>query len=249
VAAVEAFADVVAADVGVVEDLLAVAVGEDPAFADDVAAVGDFQGLAELVVGQQDPDVEGVDQVADLLLDLADRLGVDARERLVEHDELGVGDEGAGDLGPPPLAARDHVGLGLADLAQAEAVDQVVEPLPALLAGHVASGFEDRHQVLFDRELAEDARVLGEVAHPGAGSEVHRQPGDVAAVERDGAAVGVDEADGHAEAGGLAGSVGPEEADDLALVDVELDPVHHLATAVPLLQGADFQQGHRFDPP
>ena len=68
--------------------------------------------------------------------------------------------------------------------------------------------------------------------------------GDVAAVEEDLAAVGVDQADGHPEARGLARPVGAEQADDLALVDVEVDAVDDLAASVPLLQAADFQQGH-----
>ena len=93
VADVEALADVVPANVGVVEDLLAVAVGEDSALADHVAAVGDFERFSELVVGQEDADVVLFDQGADLVLDLGDGLGVDAGERLVEHDHLGLGDQ------------------------------------------------------------------------------------------------------------------------------------------------------------
>ena len=50
------------------------------------------------------------------VLDLADGLGVDPRERLVEEDQLGLGDERAGDLEPTTLAAGDPVGLGLADV-------------------------------------------------------------------------------------------------------------------------------------
>ena len=73
--------------------------------------------------------------------------------------------------------------------------------------------------------------------------------GDVAAVEDDGAAVGVDQADGHPEAGRLARPVGPEQTDDLALVHLEVDAVDHLAASVPLLQATGFEQGHRLDPP
>ena len=58
------------------------------------------------------------------------------------------------------------------------------------------------------------------------------------------AAVGVDQADRHPEAGRLARPVGAEQADDLALVDLEIDPVDHLAAPIPLLQAADFEQGH-----
>ena len=55
VADVEALADVMPAHLGVVENLLAVAVDEDAPLADQVAAVRDFQGLAKLVVGQRMP--------------------------------------------------------------------------------------------------------------------------------------------------------------------------------------------------
>ena len=63
-------------------------------------------------------------------------------------------------------------------------------------------------QVLLHGELAEDARLLGQVAHPAvAGAAVHRPAGDVDAVEEDLAGVGLDHAAGHAETGGLAGPV------------------------------------------
>ena len=75
--------------------------------------------------------------------------------------------------------------------------------------------------------------------------QIHGQMGDVLAVEEDLAVVGRDLAGGHAEAGGLAGAVGAEQADDLADIDLEIDAVHNLAPAVKLHQPAHFQDGHR----
>ena len=43
----------------------------------------------------------------------------------------------------------------------------------------------------------------------------------------------------------LPAPLGPEQPDDLAAVHVEIDPVDHLAAAVPLFQPADLEQGHR----
>ena len=129
VADVEAFTDVVPANVGVLENLLAIAVRENAPLADQVAAIGDLERLAELVVGQQNADVVLLDQGADLVLDLGDRLGIDAGERLVEHDHLGFGDQRPGNFQPPALATRDTVGLGLADLGQAELIEQLVLPV------------------------------------------------------------------------------------------------------------------------
>ena len=41
-------------------------------------------------------------------------------ERLGEEDQLRLGDQGRRDLEPAPLSTRDAVGLGLADVGQAE---------------------------------------------------------------------------------------------------------------------------------
>src|SRR2546426_10816476 len=56
--------------------------------------------------------------------------------------------------------------------------------------------------------------------------------GDVLAIEANGAAARVQEADDGLEGGGLAGAVGPDDAHDLAGVDVERDPVEDVDLAV-----------------
>src|SRR5262249_48699088 len=98
--------------------------------------------------------------------------------------------------------------------------------------------------VLLDGELAEDAGLLGEVAHAEPGPLVHRQGGDFLAGEVDAPGVGRDLAGGHAEAGGLAGAVGAGQADDLAGGGVEVDAVDDLAAAVELDEPAHFQDRH-----
>ena len=82
----------------------------------------------------------------------------------------------------------------------------------------MSTGLEDRLEVLPDGEPAEVAALLRQVADPPAGALVHRQVGDVLAVERDRAAVGDDHAQDHAEGGGLARAVAAEQADDLLLL-------------------------------
>ena len=57
-------------------------------------------------------------------------------------------------------------------------------------------------------------------------------------------ALGSISAAGHAEAGGLAGAVGAQQADDLAWVDLEIDAVHDAAAAVDLHQSLGFQHRH-----
>ena len=45
-------ADVVLSDIGIIDDRLAITVGEDSPFADHVGPVGHFESFAKLVVGQ-----------------------------------------------------------------------------------------------------------------------------------------------------------------------------------------------------
>ena len=65
-------------------------------------------------------------------LQLRDRDRVDARERLVEQEELRLDGQGAGDLGAPPLAAGEGPGLLPAQVRDAQVVEQLVEPAPLL---------------------------------------------------------------------------------------------------------------------
>ena len=92
------------AGLGMVQDFARAAVAQDLATTDDVAAVGDFERLADLMIGDPDRDPART-QVADDFLDAGDRHRIDARERLVEKNNLRIGDKGTGDLEPPPLAA------------------------------------------------------------------------------------------------------------------------------------------------
>ena len=64
-------------------------------------------------------------------------------------------------------------------------------------------------------------------------------PGRVLAEDADLAGVGRAEALQDLDGGGLAGAVGPENGDDLAAVDLEVDAAHDLAVAVGLAQAAD----------
>ena len=149
-------------------------------------------------------------QLADRVLDFRDRLGINAGERLVEQDQLRLGDERAGNLEPTALTARYAIGLRLADLGQPELVEKLVLSLDALLAIEMLARLQDRHQVVFHGQLLEDAGVLCKITHAGPRMEVHRQSRDVAAVEDDLAAIGGDQANRHPEAGGLARAVGTE---------------------------------------
>jgi hypothetical protein len=73
---------------------------------------------------------------------------------------------------------------------------------------------------------------------------VHGLVADVQVVDQYAALIGLDQADDHVEAGGLAGAVGAEQADDLAAVDRQADVTHDLAAFVALGQVLGFQGCH-----
>jgi len=117
VAHVEPLANVVPSHIRVVEDLLAVAVGEHASLADQVAAVGDLQRLSELVVSQEDAEVMLLDGAADLVL------GDDAELRAEERRTL------------EPFIGLDGGGMHLDETAY-------LRVLPVYAGGDVRWGLE-----------------------------------------------------------------------------------------------------------
>ena len=93
---------------------------------------------------------------------------------------------------------------------------------------------EDGEDVLLDRQSAEDRRLLRQVADALPGPDVHRIVGDVGVVQQDAARIRRGQPHDHRERRRLAGAVRPEQADDLARRDLELDALDHRATAVRL---------------
>jgi hypothetical protein len=109
---------------------------------------------------------------------------------------------------------------------------------------------EDGQDVLLHRQLAEDGRLLRQVADAAAGPLVHPQAGDVLAVRGARGRRRRDEADDHVEGRGLAGPVRAEEADHLARADPQVDPVDDRAASVGLGESlGDDRWGarHQFD--
>src|SRR6266550_3842561 len=89
----------------VVEDQLADRARDlDAPFEHDVGAVHDVERLLDVVIGDQHADA-AVTQSGDDRLDVVDGDGIDAGERLVQQQELRLGDERPRDLEPAPLPA------------------------------------------------------------------------------------------------------------------------------------------------
>ena len=182
------------------------------------------------MVGDDDSDVL-VLQLGDDVLDVLHGDRIDSRERLVQEDELRVDREGAGYFAAAPFTSGELDSETLADLREVEFVYQVLKSLLPFPLGHLGH-LHHRHNVVFDRHLAEDGSLLREVADTFLSPLVHRKLGDVLVVQEYPSAVRNDLPRDHIEAGGLAGSVRTEEAYDLSLVDFHRDALHDRPDAV-----------------
>src|SRR4030095_14537795 len=169
-------------------------------------------------------------EASDDLLDLADGDGIDAGEGLVEQEVAWVGHERPGDLQPPPLAARQRVGLVPGQWGEVELSKEHSKPRLPLLLGEV-HGLQDGEEILLDGELPEHRGLLGQVAHAHAAARIHGEIGDVLALEEDTAALRAQEPHDHVEGRGLPRPVRPEQPDDLPTLDVHADAIDDAAIA------------------
>ncbi len=122
--AAEGAAEVGAAYLLVVDDLFWRAVFEDMAVSDDQGAIANAQGLGDIVVGDKNAFSEFVLEPANFTLEVFDGDGIDAAERFVQEDELGIGDQCPGDFEFSPLAAAEGVGLLISLVGQPVLIQQ-----------------------------------------------------------------------------------------------------------------------------
>jgi len=168
-------------------------------------------------------------------------LGVEVGERLVEEEHIRVAHHRPGQGHPLPLTAGELPGLALQQPVDAEHLCR-----PLHLAGDAVPGcalrLEREGDVLCHREMRvervalEDHRDL-----PGARREIVDQPPadqDVAG------GLGLQSGD-HPEQRGLSTTRRPEEHQELALVDREVDAVHGGVTGELLAQCPRLDRGHR----
>uniref|UniRef100_A0A1I7Y9Y7 RNA polymerase beta subunit n=1 Tax=Steinernema glaseri TaxID=37863 RepID=A0A1I7Y9Y7_9BILA len=200
-------------------------------------------GFTDVVVGDQHADALGL-EVVDDLLDVAHGDRVDTGERFVEQDELGRGGQCPGNLHPAPLTTGQAHAQVVADVADVKFLQQAFKLLAATIAVEFLAGLEDRHDVVGHRQLAKDRGFLRQVADAGTCATMHGLVADVQVVDQHAALVGLYQADDHVEAGGLAGAVGAEQADDLAAVDGQADITHDLPAFVGLGQVLGFEGCH-----
>ena len=157
-----------------------------------------------------------------------------AERELVDHQQPGLGQERHGERSiccwPPDRSAAGSSRRCAQDREAARAPRSIA--LARIGSRSRRSIQPATPEVLGDGERREHALAAGHLDDAERGDLVGRGVGDVAAVEDDGAAIGRDDAGDRLQERGLAGAVGAEQGDDLALVDLEVDAEEHLHVAV-----------------
>src|SRR6185437_1360927 len=203
-------------------------------------AVDELEGFADVVIGDQDAQAAFF-QAADDFLDFVHRDGIDAAEGFVQEQQSRARDERAGDFEAALFAAAESVGFAFGKARKVEFIEQIFQPHGAFLLADFA-GFQNREDILLDRELAENGGLLGEVANAEASAFVHRQPGDVVLLKLHRALVGFDDAHDHVERRRFAGAVRTEKANDLSGFNAHGHAIDDPALAIGLDQIAGRQE-------
>jgi hypothetical protein len=202
-------------------ELVEGAVGDDVAFVDDgdvrAEALDDFKHVR----GEEDGGAAG-DHALQHVLEGVGGDGIDAFEGLVEEEELGAVDDGGGE-GELLAHAVGVVGdelLGF--VGEAHELEEFGGALGGggfIQAIHAA----DEGEVLAGGEFAEEGHAFGDDADvtfhfDGVVEEILTE-------DLNGAGGGGEQAGEHLDGGGFAGSVGAEEAEELAGFDREIEVV------------------------
>ena len=142
----------------------------------------------------------------------------EAGHGLVEQQHLGLGGERAGDLEPLAPGRAEALGRRIGDGAEADVIDH----LARLVAGGGGAGIAQEgadHHVVQHRHGLERQRHLEGAGDAEARALLRRQAGDVPALEMHGAGGRTEIAGQAVEEGRLAGAVGPDQPEHLALLD------------------------------
>ena len=159
-----------------------------------------------------------LDPLDEDLLEDVDGERVEPGERLVEHEQVGVVDEGQGQLDPLLVAGGQVLDVGVAPVGEVDPLQPAVGgPLGLVPVQPGQPGVVD--DVLADPHLRVHPPLGRHVADVAAHGVVDGRavPGDRAAVE-------ADEAEDGSHRRGLPRAVRPEEAEQLPPADGELTP-------------------------
>jgi hypothetical protein len=174
--------------------------------------------------------------------ELFDDKGREPEGELVDHEDVGLGEE--------RHCEREHLLLAAGELCGrvAQPAPQRREEVQCLLGGGlrvlaVAAVHPQRDlEVLRHRERREHTLAAGNLDDPLHGDVMRAHPADVDALVADAAVLGRDETGDRAQHGGLAGAVRAQERDGFAAAELEADAEQHLHLTVRNVDGTQAEQ-------
>ena len=131
------------------------------------------------------------------------------------------------------LAAGKHVGVNIRLIGQANALQQLHGLLVGSSLAHTAQAHRSQRDVFFHRQVWEQVKMLEHHAHLGAGG-INVAFGDLFAVQHNRAAVRFFQAGQAAQKSGLAAAGRPNQADNIALIDGQVNALEHIQTVIVL---------------
>ena len=111
-------------DLGIVQQCLGSALRNDLAFVDDVGTVTNIEGLADIMVGNQDTDT-AVAQVSNDPFDVTYGNGIDPCKGFIQQHDLRRHGQGPGDLKAPSFPPGKAHGQGIGDMGNAQFLEEV----------------------------------------------------------------------------------------------------------------------------
>ena len=212
---------------GIAREILCVPLQHDRTQFEHVSSLRRRQSHAGVLFDQHDRQAFAV-EVPYQIEQLSYQNGAESERRLVEHHQLGPGQQRPADRQHLLLAARQHRGRHVAALGEVgEAlVDRLGFGLQIVVAAPGA-----HQQVLVHRQAHEDLAPLGN--HHQAGPDAPRggPAGDVGSVERY-PSFGAHRAEQCLEQGALAGAVRAEHGDDLPVIEAHAGRLDRMVAAV-----------------
>ena len=167
-------------------------------------------------------------------------VGVETVGRFIEDEHLRVVDDRLRETGAMAVTFREGVDALVADRLEEGRLDGLVDCRLDFRSGDAAHLGGEAEEGLH-RHVRVERRGLGEVANLRLGFDFVFL--DVGPADADGALRRGEITGDHAHGRGLAGAVGTEKSEDLALLDDEGDPVdRHLGTEV-FMEIFDFYHG------
>ena len=204
-----------------------------------IRPVGECDGALRALLDEQDRDAAVAD-FGERAENRVDERRREAERRLIEEEHVGSGHECAADRQLLLLAAGECSGLTVAEFGEhREELVRRAERVGAV----AAAGREPEPQVLLDGQLTEDAPALRHERDSGARDRLRRAAPHRVAGEADVPGRRRDDTHDRVQRRRLAGAVRPDQADELAATDLEIQRPNSRHRAVPDMKVLQLEDG------